>query len=203
MFTGIIQSMGILDSWQKNEVDGTIRVFWQHPPGGELPQTGDSIAVNGVCLTALGISEQGFEADVSAETLNITTLGTLVPGAALNLESSLRAGQPLGGHLVTGHIDGIGSVAAIDSIGESRCFCIEMPAAVQSCVAVKGSVAVDGVSLTVNEVTADRFEVNIIPHTLQNTRFGRYANGDRVNLEVDIIARYVERQLQPMQKPCP
>jgi riboflavin synthase len=156
---------------------------------------GGSIAVNGVCLTAVTTTPTGFSADVSAETLAVTTLGRLAPGARVNLEPPLKAGDPLDGHLVTGHVDGVGEVVAVTPAGRSQRIDIAVPSALARYVATKGSVAVDGVSLTVNAVRGAEFTVNIIPHTLAVTVIGEYRRGTAVNIEVDLLARYLERLL--------
>jgi len=157
---------------------------------------GASIAVNGVCLTVVTESGDRFTADVSGETLAVTTLGRLAPGSRVNLESPLRAGDPLDGHIVSGHVDGVGKVVSVEPAGRSLTVTIEVPAALARYVAMKGSVAVDGVSLTVNSVRGARFVVNIIPHTQQKTVFGDYKAGTAVNIEVDLLARYLERLVQ-------
>jgi len=156
---------------------------------------GASVAVNGVCLTAAALEPDGFAADVSAETLARTTLGTFKPGDAVNLEPSLRLGDTVDGHLVYGHVDGVGRVAALTPAGRSVVLSIEVPESLGRYIAVKGSVAVDGASLTVNAVQADRFSVNIIPHTREITVISGYERGTPVNIEVDMIARYLERLL--------
>jgi len=166
---------------------------------GKLPldgvALGDSIAVNGVCLTAVALTERGFAADVSRETLTLTTLGTLKPGARVNLERALTLATPLGGHLVSGHVDGVGTVVACQEDARSWRLRIQAPDALARYIAPKGSICVDGTSLTVNRVEGAVFELNIVPHTLQETIIGDYRPGTRVNLEVDLIARYLERLL--------
>jgi riboflavin synthase len=157
---------------------------------------GGSIAVNGVCLTAVAVTPQSFTADVSAATLAVTTFGALVPGARVNLEPPLKAGEPLDGHLVTGHVDGVGNVVEIVPAGGSQRLVIGVPAALSRYIASKGSVAVDGVSLTVNAVRGAEFEVNVIPHTQAVTVIGEYRGGTAVNIEVDLLARYLERLVQ-------
>jgi len=157
---------------------------------------GGSIAVNGVCLTAVAVTPQSFTADVSAATLAVTTFGALVPGARVNLEPPLKAGEPLDGHLVTGHVDGVGNVVEIAPAGGSQRLVIGVPAALSRYIASKGSVAVDGVSLTVNAVRGAEFEVNVIPHTQAVTVIGEYRDGTAVNIEVDLLARYLERLVQ-------
>jgi len=194
VFSGIIQGQGrILESRAKGGdlelVIGTAGVNL-----GELA-LGDSIAVNGVCLTVTALKAEAFTADVSAETLQRTTLGRLSSGAAVNLEASLRVGDTIDGHLVYGHVDGIGRVVELAAAARSVVLSIEVPRALARYIAVKGSVTVDGVSLTVNAVSADRFSVNIIPHTREITVISGYAQGTPVNIEVDMIARYLERLL--------
>ena len=158
---------------------------------------GGSIAVNGVCLTAVAVAPRGFSADVSAATLAVTTLGRLVAGSRVNLEPPLRAGDPLDGHIVTGHVDGVGEVIGVEPVGGSKRIVVAVPAALSRYIAPKGSVAIDGVSLTVNGVGAAELEVNIIPHTQAVTVIGEYARGTAVNIEVDMLARYLERLVQP------
>ena len=157
---------------------------------------GDSIAVNGCCLTVTRLDSDAFAADVSNETLSVTTLGEWSPGTKVNLEQSLRAGQPLGGHYVSGHVDAAATISRLEADARSTRLWLDMPPALARYVARKGSICIDGVSLTVNEVAAARTSVNIIPHTSQVTILGQYAAGTRVNLEVDIIARYLERLSQ-------
>jgi riboflavin synthase len=157
---------------------------------------GGSVAVNGVCLTAVAVTPDSFTADVSAATLAVTTLGSLGVGAKVNLEPPLKAGDPLDGHIVTGHVDGVGEVVAVEPAGDSKRLVIAVPAALARYIAQKGSVAVDGVSLTVNAVAGAEFEVNVIPHTQSVTVIGGYARGSAVNIEVDMLARYLERLVQ-------
>jgi len=158
-------------------------------------QLGDSICVQGCCLTATEVRPPAFVADLSRETLALTTLGELVPGAAVNLEPALRAGEPLGGHLLSGHIDGVAQVIEARPEARSLRLLIEAPAALARYLAPKGSIAVDGVSLTINEVEGARFGVNLIPHTRSATTLGSLRAGSRVNLEVDQVARYLARLL--------
>ena len=193
MFTGIVTAIGTIA-----EVDATadgvrIRVAVPGLAGFDLAdgQVGESIAVNGVCLTAVVISSAGFDADVSRETLRCTT--GFERGAPVNLERALRLADRLGGHLVSGHVDGVGTVLRTQSAGGSKVFSFAAPAEVARYIAVKGSIAINGVSLTVNEVNDMQFSVNIIPHTLTATTLGALWVGVRVNLEADTVARYVER----------
>ena len=192
MFTGIIQDVGRIASLERRGGDVRLRVEVDRMPLAGV-RDGDSIAVSGVCLTVLDIDERSFAADVSLETLSVTTLGAAVPGSRVNLEPALRAGDPLGGHLVSGHVDGLAQVASIASDARSVRMVFTGPQALARYVARKGSVAIDGVSLTVNEVDGDAFGVNLIPHTQQVTTLGEFVVGRRVNFEVDQVARYVER----------
>ena len=192
MFTGIVQSVGIIRVIEPSAGDVTIEV--QTPAMSlESVAAGDSIAVNGVCLTVTGKDSDAFRADVSRETLAMTTLGRWEPGTRVNLEKALLAGQPLGGHYVTGHVDGVGRVIGRRDDARSIRVEFEVPTPLAKYVARKGSVCVDGVSLTVNGVSGPRFDVNLVPHTLEVTILGDYQPGTAVNIEVDIIARYLER----------
>jgi len=159
-------------------------------------QLGDSIAVNGVCLTAVALTENSFTADVSRETLSLTSLGDLSKGSSVNLEKALTLETRLGGHLVSGHVDGLGEVVARRNDGRSEWFNIKAPDNLAKYIAAKGSITIDGVSLTVNRVDGVHFEINIVPHTIQETIIGHYQSGTKINLEVDVIARYLERLIQ-------
>ena len=192
MFTGIIQALGQLASSELRGGDRRM-VFTVGSLGLDDVAIGDSIAVAGVCLTALDITADQFAADVSRESLGLTTLGALQPGSSVNLEKALRLSDRLGGHLVSGHIDGLGRVIDIQPDARSQRWTFEVPAALARYIASKGSVCIDGVSLTVNEVEGLRFGVNLIPHTQQMTTFGSRRIGDAVNIEVDRMARYAER----------
>jgi riboflavin synthase len=192
MFTGIIQAIGQLASSELRGGDRRM-VFMAGSLGLDDVAIGDSIAVAGVCLTALDISANQFAADVSRESLGLTTLGALQPGSVVNLEKALRLSDRLGGHLVSGHVDGLGRVIDIRPDARSQRWTFEVPAALARYIASKGSVCIDGVSLTVNEVDGLRFGVNLIPHTQQVTTFGSRRVGDAVNIEVDRMARYAER----------
>jgi riboflavin synthase len=192
MFTGIVQSVGLIRAIEPKAGDVTIDV--QTPSMSlESVTAGDSIAVNGVCLTVTSMDAGSFRADVSRETLAMTTLGRWEPGTRVNVEKALLAGQPLGGHYVTGHVDGVGRVVGRRDDARSVRVEFEVPAPLAKYVARKGSVCVDGVSLTVNGVLGSRFDVNLVPHTLDVTILGDYQSGTAVNIEVDIIARYLER----------
>lgn len=194
MFTGIVQDMGRIVALEPRAGDVRVRVAVERLPLDAV-RSGDSIAVSGVCLTVVEHDAGGFAADVSNETLSLTTLGDLAPGSRVNLEPALRAGDPLGGHLVSGHVDGVGRVVSLAQDARSWRIRFETPPDIARYVARKGSIAIDGVSLTVNEVEGREFGINIIPHTWQVTTIGGYAPGRRVNLEIDPIARYVERLL--------
>jgi riboflavin synthase len=194
MFTGIIQSVGRIVRLEPRGGDVRLAV---DTAGLDLSdaQLGDSIAVSGVCLTAVTLEPRGFSADVSNETLALTTLGTLKAGDPVNLEKALRLADRLGGHLVSGHVDGLGKVVSIAPDGRSQRWVFEVPTGISRYIAAKGSVCIDGTSLTVNEVAGCRFGVNLIPHTVEHTAFRVRRVGDAVNIEVDVIARYVERLL--------
>lgn len=192
MFTGIIQSVGSIAAIEPKGDDARIRVLTNELDLGDV-QLGDSIAVNGVCLTAVELPGDGFWADVSGETLSCTTFKSLTVGTKTNLEKALTPTTRLGGHLVSGHVDGIGKVVERFNDGRSVRFHIQTPDEMAKYVAEKGSVCVDGISLTVNAVKGAIFELNIVPHTLQETTMDQFKVGTEVNLEVDIIARYLER----------
>ena len=193
MFTGIVQAVGKIGA--VSPTTGGVRIGID---SGALDlssvKLGDSIAVNGACLTVVGLAAPRLAFDVSKETLACTA--GFVAGAVVNLEKSLRVGDGLDGHIVSGHVDGVGSVARITADGDNRRIAFEMPRELAKYVARKGSVAVDGVSLTVNAVEACEFEVNLIPHTLAHTNLGTLAVGKKVNIEVDTLARYAERLSQ-------
>ncbi|MCX7089709.1 MAG: riboflavin synthase [Methylococcales bacterium] len=192
MFTGIILAVGHISAIEKRGGDARLTI-----DTGQLGLTdaalGDSIAVNGVCLTAVALSKQQFSADVSNETLSRTTLVTSAVGTAVNLELALTPSTRMGGHIVSGHVDGIGSVVSIAADGRSYRLSIKAPDALAKYIAEKGSICIDGISLTVNAVDGAVFSVNIVPHTWQNTTLGQTRAGAKVNLEVDLLARYMER----------
>jgi riboflavin synthase len=190
MFTGIVLTIGRIAA-AKPQGDG-VRLAVEAPGlGMDDVLIGDSIAIQGVCHTVVAKSATGFEVDTSRATLSVTT--GLEKGCDVNLEKSLRLSDRLGGHLVSGHVDGVGKVVSCDDLGGSARLVIEAPGELARYIARKGSVAVDGVSLTVNAVEGSRFEINLIPHTRAVTTLGRLAKGYRVNLEVDLMARYAER----------
>ncbi len=198
MFSGIIADVGQIKSAQDR--DGGLRlVVATHTLGLADVQLGDSIAVNGVCLTAVKIEGRSFTADVSRETLDCT-VGLDVVGATVNLEKALRLSDRLGGHLVSGHVDGVGEVIAFDDLGESWKLVIRAPQNLAKFIAIKGSITINGVSLTINQVGGSEFALNLIPHTLQMTNLKNLSAGSRVNLEVDMIARYVERMMSGLPK---
>ena len=192
MFTGIIQSVGRIARLEPRGGDLRLHVDTANLDLADV-QLGDSIAVSGVCLTAVALEAHGFAADVSNETLSLTTLGQLKAGDPVNLEKALRLADRLGGHLVSGHVDGLGKVVSVAPDARSQRWTFEVPASLARYIAAKGSVCIDGTSLTVNEVTGHRFGVNLIPHTVEHTAFHAKRAGDAVNIEVDVIARYVER----------
>jgi riboflavin synthase len=194
MFTGIIKAKGAVTGLEQRGGDVRLSIRSDGLPFASF-ETGESIAVNGVCLTAVALRDDGFDTDVSTETLQVTALGGLAVGSEVNLEPSLALGERLGGHLVSGHVDCVGKVVSREADARSVRFGFEIPAEYGRYVARKGSVTVDGVSLTVNAVSANGFEVNIIPHTAEQTLFGAYRVGSRVNIEVDLLARYIERLL--------
>ncbi len=200
MFTGIVQDLGRVLSREARGGDVRLVIGFGELDGAAM-RTGDSLCVQGCCLTAVAIEGRAFAADLSRETLSLTTLGELAVGAPGHLAPSLRAGDPRGGHLVSGHIDGLGEVTAIAGDARSTRLTIAIPGALARYVARKGSIAIDGVSLTVNEVSGSSVGVNLIPHTRKVTTLGQLAVGSRVNVEVDPIARYVERLLEAHETP--
>ena len=200
MFTGIIEGVGRLARREARGGDARLRI-----EAGTLPfdnvRLGESIAVNGTSLTVVAFAADGFEADATTETLALTTLGALPAGAAVNLERAMRPDDRLGGHLVSGHVDGMGTVESVTDDARAQRWRFTAPAGVLRYVARKGSICVDGVSLTVNAVDADGFEVALVPHTVAHTAFATTRPGDPVNLEVDLVARYVERLLATGEQP--
>ena len=194
MFTGIITDIGELVA----RADGRLTIRCGYAP--ESIAIGASIACDGACLTATEVAPAGsgcqFKVDVSNETLSRTTLGGWQPGQRINLERALRAGDELGGHIVSGHVDGVASLVAIRPDGQSRRYTVDVPPDLARFIAAKGSVALDGISLTVNEVEQSRFGINVIPHTLTHTTWSAKKPGDRVNQEVDVFARYVARAME-------
>jgi len=194
VFTGIIEATGNIESMTAMGNDLRMAIVSKSLDLDDV-QLGDSIAINGVCLTVTSLHRAGFDVDVSTETLRCTTLSILVAGAQVNLEKALLPTTRLGGHLVSGHVDGIAMVVACREEGRSQRIDFELPENLARYIAAKGSVCIDGVSLTINTVNGCLFSVNIIPHTQEKTVINQYGIGDRVNIEVDIIARYLERLL--------
>lgn len=194
MFTGIIAARGRIERIEPRQGDARLSIHT-----GQLPMAdvglGDSIACNGVCLTAVELGPDFYVADVSAESLTVTTLGQLKVGASVNLEKALRVDDRLGGHLVSGHVDGVGEVVAIRQEARSWRYQIKAPQALAKYIAAKGSICMDGISLTVNHVDGAVFDVNIVPHTRSETTIETFSVGTQVNLEVDLLARYIERLL--------
>ncbi|MBV2092628.1 MAG: riboflavin synthase [Candidatus Thiodiazotropha sp. (ex Ctena orbiculata)] len=192
MFTGIIQAIGHVQSLESRGGDLRLTI-----DSGKLElddvALGDSIATNGICLTVIELTGQGFKADVSRETINLTTLHKLKAGSPVNLEKALTLNTRLGGHLVSGHVDGVGEIVSRSDDARSIRFNVIAPNELAKYIAHKGSICVDGVSLTVNGVNGAQFELNLVPHTLQETIMDGYQAGTQVNLEVDLIARYLER----------
>jgi riboflavin synthase len=196
VFTGIVREVGTVERLDRGEDGARVRVATSLD--GELRE-GDSVAVAGACLTVTTTGDGGFEADVMNQTLSLTTLGELAPGDGVNLEPALRAGDPLGGHMVQGHVDGTGRVESVTDDGIARRVAVSAPAELRPYLVARGSVTVDGVSLTVAALTPEGFEVSLVPETLQRTTLGALSPGDRVNLETDVIARYAERLVQGLQ----
>lgn len=194
MFTGIIQATGRIDAMRHVGGDVRLRVVSDGLPWTQYT-VGDSISVNGVCLTAVALHDDGFDMDVSNETLAVTALKSIREGSTVNLEPALAVGDRLGGHLVSGHVDCLGDVVAMRQDARSWRLTIRIPEAYSRYIAKKGSVCVDGVSLTINDVSGSDFELNIIPHTAENTTISTYRVGTVVNIEVDLLARYIERLL--------
>jgi riboflavin synthase len=193
MFTGIIEEMGAVKEFSRGA--RSARATFMAPRVLEDLSVGDSVAVNGVCLTAAARTENDFSTDISFETLDVTNLGGLKPGDAVNLERSLRLSSRLGGHLVTGHIDGLGVIRQRRQEEEALMMVIEAPPSLLRVCVKKGSIAVDGISLTVNDLSEGSFQVAVIPHTAKATTLGLKEIGATVNLECDLIAKYVERLL--------
>ncbi|WP_444995555.1 riboflavin synthase [Aliikangiella sp. IMCC44359] len=194
MFTGIIEATGYIDSIKSQSGDKVFKI-----KVGKLDMSdvslGDSIACNGVCLTAIEYGDDYYVADVSGETLKLTTLGNVNVGSPVNLEKALTPTSRLGGHMVSGHVDGIGEIVAIKNDSRSIQYDIKPPGELSKYIAKKGSITVDGVSLTVNELEGEVFKLNLVPHTLQETTAKNYSVGTQVNLEVDLLARYLEQLL--------
>lgn len=196
MFTGIVTAVGTVASLEPKGGDVRLQINTGKLDLSDI-KLGDSIATNGVCLTAVELTGDGYVADVSGETLRMTTVGQWQAGTRVNLEKAMLATDRFGGHIVSGHVDGVGEVVERQRDARADVFWIEAPQELAKYIAKKGSVTVDGTSLTVNEVEGGRFALTIVPHTLQETVIGDYQVGDKVNLEVDLIARYLERLNNP------
>ncbi len=193
MFTGIVEAMGRVDAVSAH------RLAIAAPSLTPEMQLGDSVAVNGACLTVVALENGSFGVDLSEETLVRTNLGDLAPGDGVNLELALKAGGRMGGHVVQGHVDGVGTVSALGGLPEARTLRIELPPELSRYVVEKGFIAADGISLTVTDVVDSAFGVAVIPYTYDNTVLGERKVGDRVNIEVDILAKYIERLLSGQQ----
>jgi riboflavin synthase len=196
VFTGLIADLGTVESVDKTDDGARLRI--SSKLAADLAE-GDSIAVGGACLTAAALADGAFEADAMNQTLELTTLGELEPGDPVNLELALRASDRLGGHIVQGHVDGVGEVSSVTEDGIAKRIEVTAPAEVLPLIAERGSIAIDGVSLTVSGVGQNSFEVSLIPETLERTTLGNLAHGDRVNLEADVVARYLQRGETAMQ----
>ena len=192
MFTGIIEAVGKIEARSQEKGEWRLKFFTGDLDLSDV-KIGDSIAVSGCCLTVVEKHATAFLADVSNETMRCTSLGTLEIGSAVNLEKAMLATDRFGGHIVSGHVDGVGHLIKVENEGQSIKMTFKIPSNLSKYVAAKGSICVDGTSLTVNEANEDYFAVNLIPHTQDETVSGSYQIGDSVNLEVDIIARYLER----------
>ena len=194
MFTGIISAIGDIANLEQRGGDVRLTIRTGNLSLSDV-QLCDSIACNGACLTAVELTGEGFVADVSVETLNLTTIGNWKTGSRINLEKAMQATDRFGGHIVSGHVDGIGEVVALEEDARSWRFRIRAPRELAKYIAHKGSITLDGTSLTINKVEGSEFELNIVPHTMTKTVMGDYKAGTQVNLEVDLVARYLERLL--------
>jgi riboflavin synthase len=199
MFTGIVRELGLVEAVAGGST--VVRLQVRAPQAAAQAAIGDSVALNGVCLTVTGLDGEVLSFDAVPETLSRSTLGRLEPGDSLNVEPALRAGEPLGGHVVQGHVDGVGRILRQAPEGEGVRMEVGAPAGILRYCVEKGSICVDGVSLTVAALSRDAFAVALIPHTLEVTTLGRLVPGDEVNLEVDVLAKYVERLIAPRGDP--
>ncbi|MEJ2546863.1 MAG: riboflavin synthase [Gemmatimonadota bacterium] len=199
MFTGLVETVGLITGREEFEKGVRFRLY---APGfaGSLDE-GESVAIDGVCHTVLGVDpvEESFAFESIRTTLSRTTLGSFAPGRKVNLEKAIRAGDPMGGHIVQGHVDGTGELTEVESAGETVFLRVRLPEEVRRLTVLYGSIAIDGISLTVNRLAGDVAEVAIIPYTFQHTNVGRLRPGSRVNLEADMIGKYVDRLLEPYQ----
>lgn len=193
MFTGIVRELGAVERVEPRGAG--LRLLVRAPETAASARIGDSVSVNGVCLTATEVDDGTLTFEAVPETIRRSSLGRLEDGAAANLEPALRAGEPLGGHIVQGHVDGVGRVLRLEPEGEGARLTVEAPPELLRYVVEKGSITVEGVSLTIAALAPDNFEVALVPHTLTATTLGSLASGDEVNLEVDVLAKYVERLL--------
>ena len=200
MFTGLIEGVGRVAALEPRGGDVRLRIAVGSLPFADVA-LGESIAVSGVCLTVIEFDAGSFAADASTETLGLTTLGGMVVGQAVNLERAMRPTDRLGGHLVSGHVDGVGRVLSVHDDARAQRWRFAAPASLSKYIATKGSICVDGVSLTVNAVDGEGFDVALIPHTVSHTAFASTRVGDPVNLEIDLVARYVERLLSAREHP--
>jgi riboflavin synthase len=194
MFTGLIEDTGTIESLQRGEDGARVRIATRL--AAEIAE-GESVSVNGVCLTATGVDADGFETEAMNQTLNVTALGDLNPGDSVNLELAMKASDRLGGHIVQGHADGVGTVASIGEDGFARRLRVNLGPELSRYVVEKGSIGLDGVSLTVADLGDSWAEVSLIPETLERTTLGAAAVGDRLNVECDVVAKYVERLMRP------
>ena len=194
MFTGIIEALGLVSRLERINSEWRLEINTGSLNLGDV-KIGDSISVNGCCLTVISLGVSSFSADVSNETLSCTSLSTLKSGSPTNLEKAMAASGRFGGHIVSGHVDGVGTLYSQKDDGQSRRLVFEAPSEISRYIAGKGSICVDGVSLTVNAVMNNQFSINVIPHTQKETIIGSYVEGQKVNLEVDLFARYLERLL--------
>ncbi len=195
MFTGIVTELGQVDSVDRTDEGARLRIAAEL--ASELSE-GDSVAVNGACLTATAAGDSAFEADVMHQTLSLTTLGSLEASSRVNLELPLRAADRLGGHVVQGHVDGTAAVTDVSADGFAKRVRLELPDELLPYVVERGSIAIEGVSLTIADLTGSVLEVSLIPETLERTTLGTATPGDRLNVECDVLARYVQRQLSPL-----
>jgi riboflavin synthase len=195
MFTGLIQDVGQVEAVKAGDDGATLRIATSL---ADQIASGDSIAVDGICLTATEVTDDGFAAEAMNQTLRVTALGGLAAGSRVNLELALKASDRLGGHIVQGHVDGVGTVASIVEDGFARRLAITLPAELGRYVIDKGSIALSGVSLTVSALAEDRVEVSLIPETLERTNLGGLGEGDPINVECDVVAKYVERIMGPL-----